>query len=138
MVKQLIGCQIIGSVRKKRTAAAQNIQAGKKAGSIRRTDGKVLVGYPHGVAEKRFDIVEADDIAVVKTDKQIARESADYDRQGEGYRQTAFIAEIQVAIATARFHPKQIAVQILTELIFVTYINPVAGVTAYRYVRRGF
>ena len=39
-----------------------------------------MLGYPYRIAKKRFDIVEADDIAVMEPDKQIGREFTCNDR----------------------------------------------------------
>ena len=75
-----MGSRSNGFARKRRPATAQNIQAGKEVSTIRGADRKIMLGYPYRIAKERFDIVEADDIAVMEPDKQIGREFTCNDR----------------------------------------------------------
>ena len=75
---------------------------------------------------------------MMNPDKQVGRKFSFDAGQREGHGQAAFVAEMQVAVATVCFHPKQIRVQEFAEIIFVTYVDAVARMTACRYVRRRF
>lgn len=50
------------------------------------------------------DVVEADDVAVVDADEKVTGQLLRHDAQGDGNGDTFPVAEIQVAITSARLH----------------------------------